>query len=266
MPELPELEVARKTLITCAVGKTISEVLVERERSIRTPREDARAFAITLNRHRIEAIERQGKALVFRLDGDLAVVFHFKLGALVVCRSQQVKKTNGVAWNLNDGTALEFADLQLSEFHLAHTKELAHLPVLRSGSDPLSPSLTTKKLKELLPPRKQLKLALMDQDILAGIGNTYSDEILWNARLSPFRKVGDLSETEFAELAHQIKATLQEGIKNGGEEEFRDARGRRGHYQTKVHRRAQEPCPRDGHLIEMVKKGRKTFFCPKCQI
>ena len=266
MPELPELEVARKTLLPCAKGRTIGEVVVGREKAIRTPLEDGRAFAINLNRHRVTAIERRGKALVFRLDGDMAMVFHFKLGALAVCRGERVTETGGVAWNFTDGTAIEFTDLQLSEFHLGHMDELARLPVLKGGADPLDPSLSAERLRRLLPPGKQLKSALTDQDILAGIGNTYSDEILWQSRLSPFRKSSSLSGDEFTELARQMKATLKDAISKGGEKEFRDANERHGRYQNQVHRRAGEPCPRDGHTIEMVKRGRKTFYCPHCQV
>jgi formamidopyrimidine-DNA glycosylase len=266
VPELPELEVAKKTLTPCVAGKTIGEVLVGRERAIRTPLEDARAFAINLNRRRVKAIERWGKALVFRLDGDMAMVFHFKLGALAACREQPVGETGGVAWNFTDGTALEFTDLQLSEFHLGHASELAHLPVLKSGADPLDRSFTPTRLRKLLPPGKQLKAVLMDQDVVGGIGNTYSDEILWNARLSPFRKVSSLSDDDLAEMVHQIKATLREAIKDGGETEFRDAHERHGRYQNRVHRREGKPCAHDGHPIEVVKRGRKTFYCPHCQV
>ncbi len=266
MPELPELEVARKTLSPCVAGKIVAGVLVERVRSIRTPREDAHAFANGIAGRRVEGIERRGKALVFRLSGGVAAVFHYKLGALAACRQEPVRKTGGVAWNFSDDSALEFTHMQLSEFHLAQEQELSKLPVLKSGADPLSRSLTAKKLAGLLPAKKQLKAALMDQNALGGIGNNYSDEILWNARLSPFRKVGDLTGAEFEELARQIKSTLRESIRAGGEEEFRDACGRHGRYQEKVRRRAGRPCRRDGHKIEMVKNGRKTFWCPHCQV
>ncbi len=265
MPELPELEVALRSMASCVTGRKISRVLVERERSIRTPREDKRAFARGLAGRSVRGIERRGKALLFHLSGGWAVVFHYKLGALAICRKQPVATTDGVAWNFEDGSALDFTDMQLSEFHLAHEEELGRLPVLKSGADPLTGSLTAKKLSALLPSKKQLKAALMDQYALGGIGNNYSDEILWNARLSPFRKVSELSGSELEELARQIKLTLRESIKAGGEEEFRDARGRRGRYREKVHRRAGQPCPRDGHKIEMIKRGRKTFWCPHCQ-
>ena len=266
MPELPELEVAARTLKGCVAGKTVAGVVVGRERAIRTPREDARGFAAGLEGRRIESVERQGKTLLFRFSGGNGVIFHYKLGALAACRKAHVEATGGVAWNFQDGGALEFTDMQLSEFHLAPEKDLANLPVVKRGCDPLSRGLTPARLAELLPARKQLKAALMDQEALTGIGNNYSDEILWNARLNPFRKVADLSGKEMAELARQIKSTLKESIKAGGENEFRDARERRGRYEEKVHRRAGQPCPRDGHRVEMVKKGRKTFWCPHCQV
>ncbi|MEK7816648.1 MAG: DNA-formamidopyrimidine glycosylase family protein, partial [Actinomycetota bacterium] len=232
---------------------------------IRNPLSDDKAFAVTLNRHRIEAIERWGKTLVFRLDGDMAVIFHFKLGANVSCHKQHVPETDGVAWNFSDGTALEFCDLALSEFHLAHNSELDHLPVLKHGADPLARSFNHELLKDILSPRKQVKTALTDQDVISGIGNTYADEILWHTRINPFRKVAELKENDFRELTRQIKSTLRESIRRGGEESFKNARGRRGRYQTKVHGREGEPCLRDGAKIKAAKRGRRTFWCPKCQ-
>ncbi|MBE0429448.1 MAG: Fpg/Nei family DNA glycosylase [Thermoleophilia bacterium] len=266
MPELPEAEVARKSLTPCVAGKTIREVLVGRRQSIRTPLQDDVTFALALRRRTIKSIERQAKALVFHLDDGSALIFHFKLGASVRCGNERLADTGGVALNFTDGSSLEFADLALSEFHVAASEDLARLPVLKEGADPLSRSLTAAKLRKLLPKNRQIKAALTDQETIGGIGNTYSDEILWNARISPFRKVSDLTGAQWDELTRQIKATLREGIRDGGEEGFTDARGRHGCYHTRVHKREGEPCPRDGHPIEMVKKGRKTFWCPQCQV
>lgn len=266
MPELPEAEVARKTLTPCVVGKTIKEVLVGRRQSIRTPLEDDVTFALALRHRTIKSIERHAKALLFHLDDGSGMVFHFKLGASVRCRDERVKESSGVAWNFTDGSSLEFADLALSEFHVAPSDELEELPVLKSGIDPLSRAFTANKLKKLLPKNKQIKAALTDQEIVGGIGNTYSDEMLWNARISPFRKVSELNDTQWDELVRQIKATIREGIRSGGEEGFTDALGRHGRYHTKIHKREGQSCPRDGHPIEMLKRGRKTFWCPECQV
>lgn len=266
MPELPEAEVAKKTLIPCVVGKTISEVLVGRRQSIRTPLKDDIAFALALRHRTIKAIERRAKALIFRLDDASGLVFHFKLGASVRCSRDRIGETGGVALNFSDGSSLQFADLALSEFHVASAKQLESLPALKSGADPLSDSLSPEKLKNLLPKNRQIKAALTDQETIGGIGNTYSDEILWHARVNPFKKVSELTGSQWSELARQIKATLKEGIKSGGETGFTDAQGRHGRYQTKVHRHEGEKCPRDRHPIEMVKRGRKTFWCPQCQV
>lgn len=266
MPELPEAEVAKKTLTPCVVGKTISQVIVGRRQSIRTPLEDDVTFALSLRQRTVEAIERRAKALLFRLDDGSAMVFHFKLGASVRCFANRTDETNGVALNFADGTSLQFNDLALSEFHVAAPDQLAELPVLGRGADPLSPSLSPQKLKKLLPKNKQVKAAISDQEIIGGIGNTYSDEILWNARINPFKKVSELTGDQWEELARQTKATLREGIKKGGEEGFTDAQGRHGGYHPQVHRREGRKCPRDDHPIEMVKRGRKTFWCPQCQV
>lgn len=266
MPELPEAETAIKTLTPCVTGQTVASVLVGRVQAIRTPLLDDVLFATGLTGRKIDRIERRAKALLFILDDQQVMIFHFKLGALAVCHDDHVEATNGVALNFAGGSSLEFTDLQLSEFHLVPADELEELPVIKAGLDPLSRSMTVSRLKETLPPRKQLKASLTDQNTIAGIGNVYSDEILWGARLNPFRTASSLSDEEWNALAKVMKTTLRQGIKQGGEPWFRDAQGRNGRYQPKVHGRAGEPCPRDGHQIEMVKKGRKTYWCPFCQV
>ena len=122
MPELPEAEVARKTLTPCVVGRIVNAVLVARPQSIRTPLTDVALFSAWLKDRRIESIERRAKALIFFLSGEMALVFHFKLGADVLCKPEAVAETNGVALNFTDGTCLDFTDLALSEFHLVENQ------------------------------------------------------------------------------------------------------------------------------------------------
>jgi len=266
LPELPEVEVARKTVLPCVRGRTVKSTLVARAQSIRTPLEDVALFEAWLEDRTIETVERRGKALVFQLDGGLSLVFHFKLGAVVLCGKKPLAETSGVALNFTDGSSLDFGNLALSEFHLLKSDELDRLSSLKGGAEPLAASFNLKRLQQLLPARKQLKAALTDQEKIGGIGNAWADEILWNARLSPFRSGGDLSETELGKLLGSIKSTLREGVRLGGEEGFTDARGRKGGYHPVIHGREGDPCPRDGHAIEMVKKGRKTYWCPQCQL
>ena len=265
MPELPEAEVAKKTAGPCLIGKTIKEVIVARVQSIRTPLLDDVSFGLALKGRTMQSIERRAKALIFYLDNGTAMVFHFKLGAKIRCHPERVAETSGVAINFTDGSAFDFGDLALSEFHVAPIEELEHLTVLKSGIDPLSRAFTPARLRQAISPQKQLKGALTDQDLIGGLGNTYTDEILWNSRLSPFKKASELTESEWQVLTHEIKRTLREGIKKGGEHSFVNAQGKPGRYVTKIHKRAGKPCPRDGHPIEVVRHGRATYWCPECQ-
>jgi formamidopyrimidine-DNA glycosylase len=265
MPELPEAEVAKKTAGPCLIGKTIKEVIVARVQSIRTPLLDDVTFSLALKDRRIQSIERRAKALVFQFDNRTAMLFHFKLGARLSCHPGRIRETTGVAINFTDGSAFQFGDLALSEFHVAPLEELEHLRVLKSGIDPLSRSFTPARLRQTISPQKQIKAAITDQNVIGGLGNTYTDEILWNSRLSPFKKASELTEDEWQVLTHEIKRTLREGIKKGGEQSFVDALGNRGRYVTKIHKQAGKPCPRDGHPIEMVRHGRATYWCPECQ-
>jgi len=265
MPELPEVEVARKTITPCITNRTIQSVLVARKQSIRTPLEDVDKFANQLSGRRLIKIERRGKALLFLLDQNLVVIFHFKLGAVVSCRKEPAAETDGVALNFTDGTSLDFTRLALSEFHLVEIDGLEKIDILKNGIDPLGRAFTGLKLGNILPAKKQLKAAITDQKLIGGIGNAWADEILWRARLSPFRKSGDMSDQDLAILCDEIKESLREGIRLGGEKGFIDAQGRKGKYQPVVHGRDGHPCPRDGHPIEMIRRGRTTYWCPECQ-
>lgn len=170
MPELPEAEVAKKTLTPCVAGRKIKDVLVNRRQAIRTPLEDDVTFALLLRNRTIKTIERRAKALIFHLDDGSAMVFHFKLGAVVRCKKNMIKETGGVALNFMDGDGLEFTDLALSEFHVVTAEDLDSLPVIKNGLDPLSRSFNSKKLKRLLPKNRQVKAAIVDQKIVSGIG------------------------------------------------------------------------------------------------
>lgn len=265
MPELPEAEVSRRGLSPCVERRVIESVLVSRRQSIRTPLEDDTTFSMMLRGRSVQALNRQGKALVFTLDEDLVMVFHFKLGAFVRCHETQVDETGGVAWNFAGDGSLEFSDMGLSEFHLVPADEISSVPVIKGGLDPLSRTFTARRLASVLPARRQLKAAMTDQDIVAGIGNTYSDEICWRARLLPMRKVSSLSPQLLETLAREIKQTLREAIRKGGEVGFRGPDGCEGRYEPIVHGKADSRCPRDGARIKVLSAGRKTYFCSACQ-
>ncbi|RJQ42865.1 MAG: Fpg/Nei family DNA glycosylase [Gaiellales bacterium] len=265
MPELPEVEIARLGLASCVTDREIESVLVHRRQSIRTPREDSESFALMLRGHRVLRLQRQGKALLFSCSRGLVMVFHFKLGAFVRCHDYALAETNGVCMNFAGNGSLEFSDMGLSEFHLVPVDELSSVQVIKPGLDPLSRALSPQRLARVLPANRQLKAAMTDQDILAGIGNTYSDEICWRARMMPTRKVSSLSNQDFAVLTHEIKATLREAIRKGGERGFRGPDGREGRYEPAVHGKDGRPCPRDGALITAISAGRKTYYCPACQ-
>ena len=265
MPELPEAEVARRGLTPCVLGQKIQSVLVRRRQSIRTPLEDARTFSLMLRNREVLSLDRRGKALVFVLDAQLAVVFHFKLGAFIRCHDHYLLETGGVAWNFVTGNSLEFSEMGLSEFHLVPTDELTSVTIIKNGVDPLSRSFTGSTVKSILPANRQLKAALIDQSLIAGIGNTYSDEILWRARIMPTRKVSSLVDKELDSLVRETKVILREAIRKGGEVGFRAPGGREGRYQPVVHKQAGLLCPRDGAEITLINTGRKTYYCPQCQ-
>lgn len=173
--------------------------------------------------------------------------------------------------HLADGTGLSFHD----------TRRFGKAFVLKSGTDndywrklgpePLEKCFGPEHLVQVMEGRSRpVKSLLLDQAIVAGIGNIYADEALYAARIMPSRPSGDLDDEEIRRLARSIRTTLKKAIDMQGSsiDTYRDSRGRKGSFQDafQVHRRQGEPCPACRHPVEKIKLGgRGTYFCPRCQ-
>jgi formamidopyrimidine-DNA glycosylase len=287
MPELPEVETIRRDLEKEVTGKRIKSVEVLGKRSIRRHR-DAHAFVSRLEGHKVMGVDRKGKYLVLRLDptggarggepADVLVVHLGMSGQLLRPKSakEPVGKHTHVVITFTQAGQLRFIDprtfgemfVTTPDHLLEAVPELAHL-----GFDPLSEVMSWTHFAELLYTRRtKLKALLMDQKFLAGIGNIYSDEILFEAGLRYERSSETLSTQEIRRLYRAMIETLQNAIKHRGsslsDEQYRDIFGEVGGYQSehKVYDRQGEPCPRCRHPIERIKwQNRSTFFCPQCQ-
>jgi formamidopyrimidine-DNA glycosylase len=279
MPELPEVEVVRRDLEREVVGKKVKAVDVDAMRTVRR-HHNRKQFAGRLVDHKITSVERRGKYLLLQLDGDDVLVVHLGMsGQLLRAKSSReaMAKHTHVVITFTQGGQLRFVDPRtFGELFVApydgieqEVDELAHL-----GIDPLETAMSWDYFGELVAQRHaKLKPALMDQKFIAGIGNIYSDEILFTAGLRWDRMSDSLSPEEVRRLYRSVVETLQDAVKYRGsslaDEQYVDLFGNKGEYQLhhKVYAREGDPCRRCRQPIVREKAGgRSTFFCAACQV
>ncbi len=273
MPELPEVETIKLSLEQEILGEVINRVKVLNPQIIKKP--GKKDFACRLTGLCIESIERRGKYLLIRLSGGLVLLIHLRMtGRLFVTSPErELEKHTHLVLVLSEGRELRFKDVRrfgtiylLEDYELKSVSGFAAL-----GPEPLGGDFTLHLFARILSGRRcKLKQILLNQSLLAGIGNIYADEILFNAGLSPCREAGTLCEEEIARLYGSIRAVLREAIKLRGTSvnDYVDGRGRPGAYQNKleVYRREGKPCRRCGGKIMRLKiSGRSTYYCPQCQ-
>ncbi len=263
MPELPEVETARRSLVRTVVGKTIDRAVVRRAVAIRT--HTAPAFARAVRKATITDVARHGKSLWFLL-GRWVLAFHYKLSGVVRFHQRASEPDKGTALLLvfADGSGLEFRDLQLSSFHLLRAGREAS--AADRGIEPLAPTTTFEVFRRALESRGTIKDALTNQERIGGIGNLWAHEILFQAGLRPDRKVESLTAAEARTLYRKTRETLRNAVEAGGEPGFQDASARAGRYRLAVYGRAGQPCVVCGTKIRGGRlHGRPTFFCLSCQ-
>lgn len=273
MPELPEVETVRRTLNLLVAGKTIEHVTVRLPRIIRKP-DDPDRFAAELAGRTIRTIERRGKFLRFLLD-DLVLVSHLRMEGRygVYRRDEPEEKHTHVIFRFTDETELRYKDVrQFGTMHLfSPGEDLASPPLSKLGPEPLEPSFTLRAFRRLLAGRQTaIKPLLLNQEVLAGLGNIYVDEALFRARIHPERPVGALTAAEQKRLHEAIVTTLREAVEAGGSsiKSYVNGQGEMGMFQHRlqVYGRKGEPCSACGTPIEKtVVAGRGTHFCPRCQ-
>jgi formamidopyrimidine-DNA glycosylase len=266
MPELPDLEVIRGFLEERVVGREIVAAEVVRPTVIRNLLEGD--FDARLSGQRVTAVHRHGKFLLFDLaSGDYVVLNPMLAGRLQYCLPDARRQPRTyLVLTLDDGHELRYSD-QRSMGKIYLTDELARVPGFSElGPDVLDPALTLEVFRERLRRfRGEIKRVLTRQAFIAGVGNAYADEILWQAGISPFRKRPKLSDEEIARLYDAMHQVLSEAIailrRQVGADihvEIRDF--------LRVHRRGGEPCPRCGTRIsEITAQKRITSFCRTCQ-
>ncbi|HZV50256.1 MAG TPA: bifunctional DNA-formamidopyrimidine glycosylase/DNA-(apurinic or apyrimidinic site) lyase [Candidatus Dormibacteraeota bacterium] len=275
MPELPEVETVAAQLRSRVVGRTILACRLWTPGMVRHPSPDA--FVLRLAGRRIEAVTRRGKYLLHRLSGcggELLVV-HLGMTGTWTCVPAEAPEPGHLhlVLELDDGCQLRYRDTRrFGRLLLGAEADLLAAGVLpRLGPEPLDPAFTPEALHRLLRGRRApLKALLLDQRVVAGLGNIYADEACFRAGLRPDRPGGSLSRRSAARLHDALREVLLEAIANGGSsvDDYRDARGEPGRQQERllVYGRAGRPCLRCGRRLAVIRlAGRSTVFCRRCQ-
>jgi formamidopyrimidine-DNA glycosylase len=278
MPELPEVETIKRKLTPNIIGKTISNIKIISSKNFVGNKKDV------INR-KIINVNRYGKVLVIELTNEKYLNIHFKLSGQILFAKdvnhaifkdiipfthgkKMPANTTRVIIEFSDGGGLFFNDLRKFGWIKVSNKPLAP-----KGIDVLYKKFTPQLINSLTrKTRKPIKVLLMDQDLITGIGNIYANDSLFLAKIHPRRPSNSITEQEIKLLYNSIKKVINEGIKDlgssGADEAFILPDGSRGNHQRRflVYQQEGKPCLNCKIKIERIKhNGRSSFFCPNCQ-
>jgi formamidopyrimidine-DNA glycosylase len=258
MPELPEVEFASRVLRKAVVGKTVRDVKVlhRSQRRGLPPRDVARVRGAS-----ISGIERRGKHQLISLSTGDTLIVHFRMTGdwLVDVSANPTPEYARIVLETDDGTRVSLVDPRaLSAVTLSRAGE-ASLPDL--GPDAADPTIDVTVVERALARRRiAIKLALLDQRLLAGVGNIYAAEALWTARIDPRAIASSLTRARCARLLDAVRTVLEKAARSTGR--YRE----NGAGRFEVYDREGLPCSRCGARIRrIVQGGRSTYFCPRCQ-
>jgi formamidopyrimidine-DNA glycosylase len=273
MPELPEVETVRKTLVKLVLQKQIENVSVYWPKIIKKPLE-AEQFIDALKGETIEDVGRRGKFLILYTE-TYALVSHLRMEGKYGLYSKEdpFDKHTHVIFHFTDGTELRYRDVRkFGTMHLFRKgEEFQKPPLLELGPEPFEESFTERYLgKKLGNTNRKIKPALLDQKIVVGLGNIYVDEALFRAGIHPERPANTLNEKEISILHREIVKTLNEAVKKGGStiRSYVNSQGEIGMFQLELYAygRKGEECKRCGTPLEKTTVGgRGTHYCPTCQ-
>ncbi len=275
MPELPEVEVLRRSLEPRLLGRRIERVQVLSP-ALREPL-DRRALGRLAGR-RVTGLRRRAKYLLIDVEGDSTLIIHLGMSGrlTVVPHAAPVERHEHVAFHLagrGGKGRLRLVDprrfglaFALPTGRLATDRHFAHL-----GIEPLGDELTGAYLRAAAVGRRgPIKSFLMDAKVVVGVGNIYASEAMWQARVHPRRSVARVSMATWQRLRDAVRGVLGQAIEQGGTtlNDFTDGEGNAGYFQVSLaaYGREGEPCARCGRsLRRLVQGGRSTYYCPGCQ-
>ncbi len=268
MPELPEVETIRRQLLPIYKNEILEKIDFRYAGLLKNATPDDVRTA--LEGKPLQDIDRFGKFLLFRFPEHHLVVHLGMSGVFIkdVAQSRYPQHIH-VVFHFSANKHLYYQDFRkFGKMWLYGSR----VDFSQYGVDPFSPEFTLKKLRELLHlTRRNIKVFLMDQHQIAGIGNIYANEILFEARISPFKRTDELTPEQETALFRSIRAVLERAIQRFGTtySAYRTVEGESGENQhfLKVYHRAEQPCVRCGTPIEKTTLGsRSTFYCPTCQV
>lgn len=270
MPELPEVETIAASLRPKIVGRRIAEIRLLLPKLLRGDPEELR----TLRGRRIEGIGRRGKMLLVSCEGGVHLLFHLKMTGQFHWAARRARIDPHTRLRVafrGGGPELRFRDVRKFAVLrvLVTDRPLESAPLRALGPEPLETG--PAEFARLLRRRTgRLKSLLLNQAFLAGIGNIYADEILFDAGLHPLRPAGSLTAPEIRRLSASVRKILEKAVAAGGSSirDYKDADGMDGLFQHahRVYGRKGEPCVRCGEAVRRrVIGGRSSFFCPRCQ-
>lgn len=288
MPELPEVETVKRGLQALIVGKTVKDVTHDTAKSFPNAPGDVSEFLLGAT---IADVRRRAKVLIIDLDTDYSLVVHLKMTGQMVFRGEQVfgaghpndslvgelpDRSTRVTLEFTDGSRLFFNDQRkFGWMRLLPTIEIPNIDFMKKvGPEPLSDDFTPAVFVERIRKRANttIKAVLLDQTVLAGIGNIYADEGLWGAKIHPSQRVRDLTDAKLKTLFKELRYVLELSIEKGGstDRNYVNAKGKKGSYIdfARVFRREGKDCPRHSGaaIIKTRVAGRGTHLCPRCQI
>jgi len=285
MPELPEVETIKNDLNSKILNLKISQVTVSLPKIVKN---DLTFFQNILNNNSFSNINRRGKLIICSLkNGNYFLLVHLKMtGQLIYQKGEEIiagghnedqfslsfpNKHTHLFFTFSDQSRLFFNDLRQFGYLTIVDQDQLNNKLKLYGLEPLSSDFTLKNFRSLLHNRKKnVKAFLLDQNLIAGIGNIYADEVLFASEILPTRSIDTLQTDEIRELHKNIKAILKRAVKYRGTtfNNFVDANGQKGSFLEKlrVYKKEKEPCSKcGGEIIKKRIAGRGTRFCSECQ-
>jgi formamidopyrimidine-DNA glycosylase len=287
MPELPEVETVRRGLHDLIIGLTVKAVEHDTPKGFPNSVHEVQEFLIGAS---ITDVRRRAKVLLIDLSTDYTLVIHLKMTGQMVYRGKAVfgaghpnesligdlpDRSTRVTLSFADGSHLYFNDQRkFGWMRLMPTIEVPEIDFMKKvGPEPLESDFTAEEFASRFKRRANtsIKAALLDQTVVAGVGNIYADETLWGAKVHPKRLVKTITADEYAVMYRELREVMTLAIEKGGstDKNYVNAEGKRGSYLdfARAFRREGQPCPRCGtDIIKFKHAGRGTHICPHCQV
>jgi formamidopyrimidine-DNA glycosylase len=267
MPELPEVETIKNELAPWVVGQSFTRVTIHDAKLVCGC--SAQEVRRGLVGRKIESLERRGKYLIFHLSNGRSLIIHLRMTGSLLLDPKEVDRYVRAVFHLSNGHRFVFSDRR--RLGVMWLVDDAGTVICKLGPEPLDKTFTPRVVQERLGRHHiPIKAALLDQHIMAGVGNMYADEALFAARIHPLRRADELSSNEVQALHNSIRRVLRAAIgsKGASVDTYVRPEGELGtaHFSFKVAHKGGEPCPVCGCPIErLAVQNRGTYFCPRCQ-